>query len=73
MSSRQARRKRAEKPRRDNTPLLIIGGVAAVLFVALLVASSIMRESASAPTNTSGRIWGNANAKVTIDEWSDFQ
>ncbi len=69
------RRRGAPPPRkRDNTPLLIAGGVVAIVVVALLVFINVSQApAASAPLNTSGRTWGNANAKVTIDEWSDFQ
>ncbi len=69
------RRKGAPPPRqRDNTPLLIAGGAVAIIVVALLIFINVRQTgSTAAPINTSGRTWGNANAKVTIDEWSDFQ
>lgn len=69
------RRKGAPPPRqRDNTPLLIAGGVVAIVVVALLVFLNISQTPATpVPINATGRTWGQASAKVTIDEWSDFQ
>ncbi len=71
------RRRGAPPPRkRDNTPLLIAGGAVAILVVALLIAVNVIQSSSNptaGPVNTSGRTWGNPSAKVTIDEWSDFQ
>ncbi|MGB8643645.1 MAG: hypothetical protein WCF84_00270 [Anaerolineae bacterium] len=68
-------RKSRPAPRRDMTPLLIAGGVVAVLLVALVVSISVMQPSPSAPTPSAvaGRTWGKTTAKATIDVWSDFQ
>ncbi len=60
---------------RDNTTLLIAGGIIAVVLVALLVYINVSSGAtpSAGPTNAQGRTWGNATAKVTVDEWSDFQ
>ncbi len=71
--TKQKSQRRRQPARRDNTPLLIGGGIVAVVVVALLVFLNLSQPHVSAPINAQGRTWGNATAKVTIDEWSDFQ
>ncbi len=79
MTRKTVRQKKGAPPRRrDNTPLLIAGGVAAILLVAIVVSISVAGSGSPPGAVTSvpgtGRTWGsNPNAKVTIDEWSDFQ
>ena len=70
----RAARKRRAQPRRDNTPLIIAGVVVAVVAVALLVLLNInLSPTPSSPTLAAGKIWGQPNAPVTIEEYSDFQ
>ncbi len=73
--TRATRKRQAQQAakRRDNTTLLIAGGIVAIVVVALLVFLNVSQPHTSAPVNTQGRTWGDPNAKVTIDEWSDFQ
>ncbi len=69
------RPKRRPPPKRDNTPL-ILGVVAlAIIFVGALVWININATSQpAAPLQVSaGKVWGKADAPVTIEEWSDFQ
>ncbi len=75
MTHSGARRRKGVPPqrRRDNTPLLIGGGVVAIIVVAMLVFLNVSRPPTPGAANTEGRVWGNKDAKVTIDEWSDFQ
>ncbi len=73
MTRTVARKKRVrQKP--NNMPWLIGGGVAAVLVVAVLVwiNMSFAQNTTPAPV-AEGKIWGSANAPVTIEIWSDFQ
>ncbi|MGB8645198.1 MAG: DsbA family protein [Anaerolineae bacterium] len=74
MPSQKAKRKTAQ-PRRDNLPLLIGGGVVAILVVALLVWANFLQSSAppASVALSTGRIWGKADAPVTIEEYADFQ
>ena len=58
----------------DNRLLLIGGGIAAVVVVLLLVIlNSNLDVRPSAATQVSGKTWGKADAKVTIEEFGDFQ
>ncbi|MGE5140632.1 MAG: hypothetical protein ACM3JD_14285 [Rudaea sp.] len=61
--------------RRDNNMLLIGGGIVAVVLVAILVYVNVSSGTTptAGPTNATGRTWGSETAKVTVDEWSDFQ
>lgn len=72
-SSTRPAKRRAPPPRRDNTPI-IYGGVAlAIIIVGVLVWINL-NAPAQQPINvSSGKIWGDPNAPVTIEEWSDFQ
>ncbi len=69
------RRKKTRRPaQRDNTPLIVGGVIAAVLVVAALVLVNIMFQAPPKPPEvSSGKVWGQANAPVTIEEFSDFQ
>ncbi len=69
-----AARKKGRAPRRDNKPLLIGGAVVAVVFVAGLILISVFFSKPPAPPAVAaGRIWGKAEAPITIDEYADFQ
>jgi hypothetical protein len=73
MAQKTARRTRVH-PKRDNTTLIIAGGIAAVVVVALLVWLSLSNtRTPTAPSVALGKTWGQANAPVTIEEYSDFQ
>jgi hypothetical protein len=73
MTRAVARKKRA-RARRDNTTLIIAGVIGAVVIVALLVLLNVnLSSSPSTSAVAEGKIWGKANAAVTIDMWSDFQ
>jgi hypothetical protein len=68
--------KRRTQPKRNNTTLIIGVGVIALVVVALLVLLNMnldTRTGNPAPQTATGRTWGQANAPVTIDEYSDFQ
>jgi len=70
-----ARRRRAQQ-KSNNTQWIIGGIVVAVVFVAALI---LINLTATRPVTTppspinSGRVLGQANAPVTIDEYADFQ
>ncbi|MGE5138393.1 MAG: hypothetical protein ACM3JD_02920 [Rudaea sp.] len=68
-------KRKGAPPRRDNQTLLIAAGVVGVVVVALLIAVNVFAQAnnAAAPVQAEGRIWGNPNAPITIEEWSDFQ
>ncbi len=72
-------RKTVRKPRaqaqRDNTTLLIVGGIGAVVVVALLVLLNLnlSPQPSAPPLSAAGKTWGQASAPVTVDMWSDFQ
>ncbi len=68
--------KKRTQPKKDNTMLIIGGGIVALVVVALLVLLNMNLDThpaAPAPQTAVGRTWGQANAPVTIDEYSDFQ
>ncbi len=73
------RRRRGGAPvRNNNTPLLIGIGVIAVVFVLAIVVAAVSSTGSAQPRGSTGvpstgRTWGQETAKVTIDEWSDFQ
>ncbi len=57
-----------------NRPSWTKGAVAAALFVLILAVFGVVdRWSASGDIPVSGRTRGNADAKVTLVEFSDFQ
>ncbi len=75
MPQKVAPKKRAQA-KQDNTTLIIAVGIVAVLVVALLVLLNINIGGDGrppTPANATGRVWGKAEAPVTIDEYSDFQ
>ncbi len=69
------KRKPAPRPRRDNQTLLIGAGIVGVVVVALLIGVNVFAQAnnASQPIKAEGRTWGDPNAPITIEEWSDFQ
>jgi hypothetical protein len=72
--TRAAARKKREQTRRDNTTLIIAGMIVAIVVVVLLVLLNVNLSPAPVvPGGAAGKTWGNANAPVTIDMWSDFQ
>jgi hypothetical protein len=73
MTRAVARKKRAQA-RRDNTTLIIAGVIVAVVVVALLLLLNLnLNTRPSGPTVAAGKVWGKADAPVTIEEFSDFQ
>lgn len=68
-------RKKRTRQQRDNTPLIIVGVIGAVVVVALLVLLNVNLDTRGTITATAsaGKTWGQPNAPVTIDMWSDFQ
>lgn len=73
--TKPVRNKPARKPQRDNQTLLIGAGVVGIAVVVLLIAINVISTSGNSGTqvNAAGRLWGNPNAPVAIEEWSDFQ
>lgn len=70
--AKRAARKRAARASRDNTTWLIVGGIGAVVVVGLLLV--LNANLGSTPTNGSAsKVWGRANAPVTIELYSDLQ
>ncbi len=67
--------KRRTKAKQDNTTLIIVGGIAALVVVALLILLNLNLDTRPAREvhGATGRTWGQANAPVTMDEYSDFQ
>ncbi len=74
MAKSAARRRRARE-QRSSTPIIVVGILAAVVLVGILVFINLNASTAptAAPQVASGKIWGQANAPVTIDIYSDFQ
>jgi hypothetical protein len=73
MTRATARKKRTQAGR-DNTTLIIAGVIVAIVVVVLLIFLNVnLSPAPSLPVGAAGKTWGNANAPVTIDMWSDFQ
>jgi uncharacterized membrane protein YkgB len=75
MAHKVARKPRARAQQRNNTTLIIAGGIVAVAVVGLLVLLNlnVNTHPSSAPVVAEGKTWGQAEAPVTIEEYSDFQ
>ena len=73
MSRSVSRRKRP--PARYNRMLWIIGGsiVAVCLVGGLIFVNAKLSPRSSRPTGSAGRVWGQAQAPVSIEIFSDFQ
>jgi hypothetical protein len=68
-------RQRATTPtRKSNVGWIVGGSVLAIVVVFALVWLSVNAATpAAAPKVSEGRVWGNVNAPVTIEIFSDFQ
>jgi len=68
-------RRRKQPPTRHNRMLWITGGsiVAVVLVGGLLFLNAKLSPRLSRPTVSTGRVWGQAHAPVSIEVFSDFQ
>ncbi len=68
-------RKTVRKPRaqakRDNTTLLIVGAIGAVVVV--LIAIWFWSTPNTSGVSAAGKVWGKADAPVTLEIFSDFQ
>jgi hypothetical protein len=72
--TRTVPRKRRAQQRRDNTTLIIAVVIVAAVVVVLLVMLNVnLSQTPSAPSVALGKTWGQPNAPVTIEEYSDFQ
>ncbi len=71
----KARQKKVVQKKRDNTTLFIIIGAAAVVVVLLLVLlnMNLNTRTIDPVISATGKVWGKADAPVTIDEYADFQ
>lgn len=66
--------KKKSMVRKNNTILIVGLGLAALLVVGVLVAvNSNISGSSVTPSVSSGHVWGQAGARVTIEEFADFQ
>ncbi len=73
MTKAAARRKRA-RAQRDNTPIIAVGIVVAVVLVGILVFINLNAPpQTTTPQVAAGRVWGQSDAPVTIEVYSDFQ
>ena len=78
MAKASERRRRAQAARSgggNSNTLIIVVGVIAIVFVGGLVALQVMASMtpASPVAVAQGRKWGNDNAPVKVEIFSDFQ
>lgn len=66
--------RRHQPVKKDNSKIIIVGVIAAIVIVVGLIAlNSIMSQPKPITVASSTRDWGSANAPVTIEEYGDFQ
>jgi len=72
--AKAASRQQRSRVRRKHVRWIIGGGIIAVVVVGgLIFLNANLSSRLSRPTMSTGRVWGQANAPVSIEVFSDFQ